>query len=422
MARRPAAKPAHAERAHADISPSGAERWWNCPGSVGLIASLDLPRETNIHSETGTAAHELLEMSLSAGRAPMTFTGQVVNKGSKDTVGQVIKVDRSMAVCVEEAIDYIQSYRRPGDKLLSEHELMIPATGQPGHVDVAVYCDKIIDVFDYKHGTNPVEARGNKQGILYALGVWEHIRKTDVQKLKTIRKIRIHIIQPRSRNVDTVGPTQVFELSVLDLYKFAGQAEERAAMARMPNAPRCPGEVQCYYCPAKARCPDLAKAAINAVRMDFDDVVTKPTPDKVPLDSRTSGLEPAELANALSAFPLIELWMEAVRQLGTELAGKGKLPGWKVVEGRSNRRWADEEKVIKALKKLGLGEDDFMPRKLLGLGAIEEILRKPDREPFFKKHCVKPRGNPSLAPESDPRPPYDKVGAAKKDFDEDITK
>ncbi len=423
MARRPADK-AHAKRAHADISPSGAERWWNCPGSVALIAQLKPERTTNIWSEQGTAAHELLEKALSAGRAPIAYLGQVVNKPSKQAIGQVITVDRSMAASVEEAIDYINSFRRKGDTILTEKELDIPATGQPGHVDVAIFCPSIIDVFDYKNGTNPVEVKGNKQAKLYALGVLEYIRKHHPKHLTTIRKVRIHIVQPRSRLADITGPADKETITLPELMKFSVDTKKKVAEIRAGGAPLCPGEVQCYYCPVKAQCPALAKKAVEAARMDFMSVVSKPTPPKIVTTSLFSKdlMDNSAIGNALTALPLMELWMCAVREFAAResMAGR-RIPGWKVVEGKSNRRWEDEGKVIKEFKKLGVKEDDFMPRKLVGLGAANDLLPKDKREPFFKKLCVKPKGSPSLVPESDPRPTYNRADGAKIDFAEDLT-
>ncbi len=421
---RPVIKPpAHAERSHADISPSGADRWWHCPGSVDLYAKLKPPRTSNYNSELGTAAHELLDMSLKTGRAPIAYLGKVVNKGSKATINQVFTVDRAMAANVEEAVDYVTSYRRPGDVLLTEKELDIPATGQPGHVDVAIVCSQYIDVMDYKNGTNPVDVEGNKQAMLYSLGVLEWIRLNKPKWLKTIKRVRLHIVQPRSSLVEERGAAVRHQMSLADLNTFSEQVRAKVALIRSGKAPRIPGKLQCYYCEVKGRCKEFAQAAVTGARMDFDEVVNKPKDLSIPPTKvAIGGLTNKELANALTHLPLMEMWMSAVRELAAKetMAGR-KIPGWKVVEGRANRRWADENKVKRAFAMLRIPEDAYAPRKLVGLGDAKDLLPKVAREPFFNKHCIKPKGSPNLVPESDPRPPFNRADGAKLDFKEDLS-
>lgn len=130
-------------------------------------------------------------------------------------------------------------------------------------------------------------------------------------------------------------------------------------------------------------------------------------------------MTPRDVAKLLPLLPQIEAWLKAVYREATVLAAAGKLPGYKMIEGRTYREWADPAAVLAALRKAGHKDADTMsPAKLLGLGAIEKLLPKTKREKFMERYTASRRGSPQLVPASDKRPAF--KGDVLADFADDI--
>jgi hypothetical protein len=112
---------------------------------------------------------------------------------------------------------------------------------------------------------------------------------------------------------------------------------------------------------------------------------------------------------------LIRDYLKAIEgRMWDAMAAGEKVAGFKLVEGRSARQWKDEDLVTVALSRLGLELDDYMPRSLLGIGAIEKMIPKDQREALMKKLTKKPAGSPVIAVESDPRPSLPPRSAAEE--------
>ena len=85
------------------------------------------------------------------------------------------------------------------------------------------------------------------------------------------------------------------------------------------------------------------------------------------------------------------------------LAGE-HIDGWKLVAGRSVRKYSDELKVAETLQKAGFPEAMLYERKLLGITAMEKLVGKKKFAETLGDLIVKPAGKPVLAKESDKRP------------------
>ncbi len=185
-----------------------------------------------------------------------------------------------------------------------------------------------------------------------------------------------------------------WEVKRTKLLRWAEWAKQRAEATQDPDAPRVAGEKQCRFCRAKASCQALKDVTEAAIMSDFDD-----------LDNmlKANTLTDEEMRAALDAKPMIESWLSAIEKLAkARLEEGGGFVGYKLVEGRSNRRWISEGQASEELVNL-LGEEDAYTKKLVSPAQAEKLLGK-KRVSEIADIVVKSSGAPTLAPETDKRP------------------
>lgn len=370
--------------AHAKLSASGAHRWINCPGSVK--AEDGIKDTTSPHAEEGTAAHELAELVLTNGGSCHDWLDCPLVENNQYTVTQ------EMADNVQQYVDYVTA--TPG---MQQYELRVSytdwvpegfGTADAISVDAA---SKTLYCIDLKYGKGvKVDADNNPQGMLYGLGAF-----SQVEGIYEVEQVTIAIVQPRLDHISE------WTISIDDLLRWGAWVSERAQMALEPNAERVPGETQCRFCKAKATCPALYDYTTRIIASDFDN-----------LDS-PEHLTDERMAEVMGAKKLITGWLDAVEEHITERLKTGDdFPGYKLVEGRSNRQWADEvEAEIEIRSKLG---EDAYERKLLTPAKAEKALGK-TKAKEIQGLITKPEGKPVLAHESDNRKP---IGVTPDDFDD----
>jgi hypothetical protein len=366
--------------AHAKLSASGAHRWMACPGSVK--AEEGLPDRTSSFAEEGTLAHDIVEKAL---RLDVNC----------DTI-----CDRpDLEHIIEPAqvyVDYVRAL--PGKHRFIETRVDFSGwvTGGFGTADAIVIDEdtSTLHIADLKFGKGVrVDAENNPQAMLYALGAYNAFAF-----VSDIERVKIAIVQPRIDNISE------WEISVLDLLKWGEVARVAADETANPKAKRVPGEKQCRFCKAKATCPALFRLAEQTLLMDFEAHEDPVAPNK---------LTDEQMSAALAARPVIEAWLNALETVVKQRLSAGEtVPGWKLVEGRANRAWINEEEVAKELEWM-LGDKAYT-RKLISPAQAEKAVGKTHKaaiEPFV----FKPQGKAALAPESDPRP---SITADASDFDE----
>lgn len=366
--------------AHAKLSASGAHRWIACPGSVK--AEEGLPDKTSSFAEEGTLAHDIVEKALRLGF-------------NCDTL-----CDRpDLAHIAEPAQVYVDYVRALPGKLRFVETRVDFSEWVPGGFGTAdsIVIDEetaTLQIADLKFGKGVrVDAQNNPQGMLYALGAYSMF-----SFLHEIERVKIAIVQPRIDNISE------WEISIHDLLKWGEVARAAAEETTNPVAKRVPGEKQCRFCKAKATCPALMKMTEQTLLMDFEAHDKPLAPNK---------LTDEQLAEALKARPVIEAWLNAVETLvKTRLADGEAFPGWKLVEGRANRAWIDEDVAARMLVET-LGDAAFN-HKLITPSQAEKALGKA-RKKTLDTLIFKPQGKASLAPLSDPRP---SITASADDFDE----
>lgn len=404
----------HSERGHAKYSASGYPRYSRCPGSPRLLSTLTA-RPSSIYAEDGTRAHELLELCLQERIRDCSFLEGVVISAA----GTPIDSEHVRGVNV--ALDYIYSLLddEPEAALMTEQHVFVPQTVVPqdqcgGTADVAIYIknQKLLIVPDYKHGAGvPVEAIGNEQTRMYALGLHELLTLAGF----TIDLIQITIIQPRCFHPNGTIRTDIVYPEDLD--KF--YQDNNAAIERCedPKAPLIPGEIQCRWCDAQLVCPAREAMALSMLGVQSVDQLSStvlPAPALIP---------PDRLAYLLGASEFISGWFAEIKKEALRLAREGVyIPGFKLVNAQARRRFNGEPQEIaeKFCLLFDTELDDIYPRQLLGIGDAEDLAKRKAKETAPRGQKLKAgerakeamafltlkesSGNTVLVPEADKRP------------------
>jgi hypothetical protein len=384
----------HTERAHSLFSPSSAGRWLLCPGSAQRHYLL--PDDTSPYAEEGTRAHEVAETILRGDPVP------------SDT-------DPDMLEHVMVYVDWCRDAADGADVVMTERRVdfsvYTPLPNQTGTLDNCVIIGSpvggVAALTDLKFGTGVrVLAKNNYQMLVYALAVYE-----EWDWLFELKRFDLRICQPR------LGVKDVWEVSVADLLAFGEYVKAQTALALQPDAPLVAGEAQCRWCRLKDTCPahlDL----LHQLTDDVFDVVEPLTPERaLSLPPDPPSLPPVEamsveqLARILPYRSTITGWLDAIhkRLLAEALAGR-EVPGWRLVEGRSRRKWADEDKTKDVLVE-NIG-------RLAGTWALvspseaetrlkSQGMKSKDAKALVATLTVKPPGAPTLVPATDERPTLD---------------
>ena len=385
-------------KAHARLSPSAAVRWINCPGSVALSAVCP-PAGSSDYADEGTAAHRLAELKALSGLVP---AGDQKLKQDFDQA----RASEYFSGEMEEATDYyadrVKEIYFEGLKRDQATELMVEqrfslSEWVPecfGTADAVVVGGDTIEVIDLKYGKGvKVDAVGNPQLRLYGLGA-----ATLFGDLYDFSKVRMTIIQPRLDHVSTE------EMDLTDLVSWAVETVKPAANEALgKNAHYACGD-WCRWCPAKAICRKRAEANLELAKYDFQEP---------PL------LQHDEIGEILRKAEELQKWAADVQAYALEQALAGEhYDGWKLVEGRSVRKYADDLQVAERLKAAGYDEAMLYERKLLGLTAMEKLVGKKKLTATLGDLIVKPAGKPVLVPLSDKREEINTTESAKADFDD----
>lgn len=342
------------ERTHAPFAPSASSRWIQCPASV-----------QHIEANTKTAGHQ---------------------DGAK------IEVTEGMAEAVQMAVDYVREVvGGQHATMYVEAEVEIDCISAYGHVDVAAYITttKHLHVFDYKHGVSPVEAKNNSQAMLYALGLIAYITANG----KAVKSVTLHIAQPRVKG-KKLAPCHSWDVSLKALDVFENTVREAVRIAKHKAPPYKVGD-HCYFC-AKETCPEHVKKSLEVAKQDFEQFTTKPLPKK---KHNLRVLNNKELAQMMDNLHILMGFVAALPEEVKRRIELGQtVKGWGIGPGRSAREF--KPSVYTALEKMNFDIDEYQPRTLLGIGAIEKMIPAPKREAFMAKHTLVRAGKPSLQPTS----------------------
>ena len=373
----------HTSRAHARLNASSSHRWMMCPPSVRL--SENFADTTSQYAEEGTYLHELCELKLHRYLGDM-LPGVIeqmyaAHKDNDFYSGEAESVtDEYVSFCVE-VIEAVRS-GCTDPLILVEHRLdyseYVPEGFGTG--DLIIVADGVLEIIDFKGGRGVrVEADHNPQLMLYALGAL-----LEFDPLYDIHTVRMSIVQPRLSNTST------FEMTADALIHWAEtEVRPKALLAYEGKGDFCAGE-WCRFCKARYTCRARSDYFMKLAERDFKQ------PDL---------LSDEEITDILPVAESLNNWVFDLIAYATERAVGGKQwPGYKLVAGRSVRRYTGEAEVIKAATEAGF--TDIYKTTLLGVGDLEERMGRKKFGEVLGKYIVKPVGSPTLVPETDPRKPY----------------
>lgn len=385
---------------HAKCSASKAERWMHCPGSIALEDQCR-PEKPSEYAAEGTLAHELAELKV---RAFLMDENDPLHLEPEEYEGVHADIRHRPLYSgeMEEATDFyvgrIQEAMSAADdpEVLVEQAFRLDSWVPDGFgtSDAVILTDNTIEVFDLKYGAGvKVEAQGNPQLRLYGLGA-----AALFGDLYDIELVRMTIIQPRLDHVSS----EIVPLA--DLLRWAETEVAPKAKAAMDGTGEIEAGDWCRWCPAKEVCRVRAEKQLELARKDFSF-------EEPPL------LSDEEIGEVLQRAAGLAKWAKEVEEYALQEAKNGhKFAGWKLVEGRSVRKYTDDLKVAQALMDAGYDEAMLYERKLYGITAMEKLVGKKHLTEVLGDLIHKPPGKPVLVPESDKRR---EINSAAEDFKED---
>ena len=373
---------------HALLGPSSSHRWLACPPSARLEETF--PDVTSEYAEEGTQAHALCEALL---------TKRVIFCDDEEMLGY------AEAYCdfVEEELNAAKA-KTPDAKLLVEQELDFGEYVPEGFgtSDAVIVSDNVLEVIDFKYGKGvPVSAIGNPQLRLYALGAY-----LSLSPIYDFDTVKMAIFQPRINNITTDT------IAVDDLLKWAKEyVAPRAELAFKGEGEFCVGE-HCRFCKASAICRARAEVAFSVIETAQDDLATE-----VVTGGMGATLSDEEIAGVLDKLDTTEEWINSIRAyVQAKAINEGyKWPGYKLVEGRTQRKITDSIKALDILEAEGFDRDDVTTLKLKGITELEKTVGKKRFNELLGGLVVKPQGAPTLVPETDRRPEINPIELAFKE-------
>ena len=368
---------------HAILSASSSHRWMNCTPSARLEREF-ADRETEA-AAVGTAAHALCEHKLR--RALKMRSRKPVSKYDCD------EMDAYTDGYVEFVLEQLtQAKLECADPLVLIEQRLDFSCWVPegfGTGDCIIVADKLLHIIDFKYGQGVlVDAEENPQMMLYALGA---LRLFD--SLYDITDVSMSIYQPRRENVST------WTISVDELNNWAENTlKPKAELAHKGEGDYLPGP-WCQFCKAAVKCRARAEEKLQLARFEF-----APPPL----------LSDEEIEDILTKLDDLTKWASEIQAYAQDAAiNHGKVwQGFKLVATRTNRRYTDEEAVVKAANEAGY--HDIFKKSLIPITEMEKLMSKKEFQRILGSLVEKPQGRPTLVPVTDKRPALTKTGAAEE--------
>jgi hypothetical protein len=371
-------QPTHNDRGHAKYAPSGSHRWLVCHGSVAL--SEGIPERRSSYAEEGTECHEA---------AGLVLSGASWDQATSELSEEQTDIVEEYTNFIFETLDNLND-KGLNPKMWVEQSVKSDHSNDwAGTADCGILAGRTLGIFDLKAGFMAVSPESEEFGINPQLGSYA-VQFMDTHKLwDRVDKIRLTIVQPR-----VYDKPQTLTISTNTLELFKKVVLGHIAEIEKGDKTLVPGE-HCGFCPAKGRCPELRKAAVEKAKMVFD----------CPKEPRE--YSDTEIAEILAEVDMIEAHIEGVRQYARRELEKGrKIPGWKLVEKRAAYRWTDWERVSKELIEiLGFGYNEITKSKPMTPLQIKKVLKDHKMpQTIIDEYFVKESSGTTLAKEDDKRP------------------
>ena len=368
---------------HAFLSASASDRWLHCPPSAKLCAQEE--DTGSPYALEGSDAHELCQYELEKQlgrdakdpRPNLTYYNEEMQEGADGYVAFVMEQLATIketcpdpAVLVEQTLDFSRWVN---------HGF--------GTGDCVIIADDLLQIIDYKYGlgvlvsASGTDGTGNSQLKLYALGAIDTFGD-----LYDIKRVRLSIYQPRRQNIDS------YDMTVEDLLRWADNTLAPIAKLAFDGEGDFAAGDHCVFCKIRATCRKRAEYNQSLARYDF-----APPPT----------LSPEEIAEILPQLDQLTSWADDLKSWALQEAVKGTtFPGFKLVEGRSNRRFTDENIVAKIVTDAGY---DAWERKLQTITSLTKQMGRKTFNELLGSYIEKPQGKPVLVPTSDSRPTFNQA-------------
>lgn len=327
------------------------------------------------------------------------FHGDVIEIKGVDAVGQPIEfsfeVDDKMVEDVQSYLDICRADVEPGDQYWTEQRFDLSDL-HPGMFGTSDWCcykvkERRLIVRDYKNGFGLVNVVDNPQLKFYGLGALRVVAKQGFK----VDTVTLGVVQPNAPHIN--GPSREWSIDALDLIDFEMELVAAARKTEDPNAPRTAGD-HCEYCLAADDCPALTAVQNMLASADFEPIAT---------------IEVQKLTQLLDAATMMEARIGAAWALAQRMAEAGvQIPGYKLVERNTRRKYREDDKEIVAAKlkeKYGFQNSDIYEPKLKTPAKIEKLIKAPRgkkeealRE-FNFEFVVRPPGGNVLVRDVDPR-------------------
>ena len=367
---------------HALLSASASKQWLNCPPSAKLCPEIE--DRASPYAQQGTDAHELCEYKVQV----------ALGNKATDPTENLEYFDAEMENCTDEYRNYVVEQLEEAKKFCNDPIVLVEqrldfSKWVPqgfGTGDCLIVADDVLHIIDFKYGLGViVNAEHNPQMMCYGLGALDIY-----DGIYDIKTVKMTIFQPRRDNVST------FTMSKDELLSWADTVLAPTAKLAFEGKGEFKAGDHCTFCKIKATCRKRAEYNLQLAQYDFE---------------MPANLDETEIAAILPKVDDLVSWVNDIKEYALQQALSGtKYDGFKVVEGKSNRKYVDEGAVASIVADAGY---DPYEKKLLGITAMTSLLGKTKFAELLGGLIEKPQGKPTLVPETDKRPA---LNTAKDDF------
>ncbi len=373
--------------AHARFSPSSGKRYLSCTPSLRLEEQFE--DEQSPYAAEGSAGHAMAEYLINKHlkkrtRRPTSdyYTEELLEAVEEYATYCIGQIEQARAVCGSPFISVEQKVS------LEEH-----IEGCFGTADMVIATDGKLQIIDLKLGKGVVvDAEENIQLMIYGQGMLDM-----VSALYDISTVELTIVQPRLEHFST------WEISAADLRKWTAEVLEPGARMALAGEGEYKAGDHCRFCRARFKCRARADEYLKLAQKEFAEP---------PL------MSDEEIAEVLKKADALKRWAEEIYTYAQNEAviNHKEWPGFKLVLGRSNRKYTDEADAAEAAKQAGY--TDIYKQSLIGITEMEKLMGKKKFNEILGNYVYKPDGKVTLVPDSDKREAV-KTATAEADFKEE---
>lgn len=394
------------EKQHAVLSASGAHKWLKCTPSARLEEKF--PNKESDYMAEGTLAHEIAEFKVRRYFFPQSITKTVYTKGinkfkKRDLFNEemLVHTDKYVEFIAEESM---LTANKPTILVEQKVDFSKYVPEGFGTADCILIYGDTLEIIDFKYGKGvKVEAENNPQMKLYALGALSQFNM-----IYNIKYIKMAIVQPRLDHISS------WETTIESLIEWGETVVKPQADKAFLGIGEFKQGEHCRFCRAKGTCEFRAKENMTVIK-DIEEKVGG-------FDNSSYGtLSNEEIGKILTETEGLDSWFKDIREFALSLVLKGEnVPGWKAVEGKSNRKIVDIDKAFEILEANGYDAAVLYERKPITLTELEKVVGKKELKETIGDYIKKPKGAPTLVKESDKRERYRTSAAEEFKNEEEV--